>query len=104
MIRIDREGNRCAARSSRPRCGSTAVTGSSCSGRAPRSPIWAETISEFDDLCFLLPPRLAGVAQRAWSDPRAGGWTDHRVRLARHGRLWAQDDLAYFRSSAVDWR
>jgi hexosaminidase len=65
--------------------------------------IWAETISDFDDLSFLLLPRLAGVAHRAWSGPQLGGWTDHRDRLARHGRMWAQDDLTYFRSSAVDW-
>ena len=38
--------------------------------------IWAETISGFDDLSFLLLPRLAGVAHKAWSTPRAG-------RLAR---------------------
>ena len=30
--------------------------------------IWAETISGFDDLTFLLLPRLPGVAHRAWSD------------------------------------
>jgi hexosaminidase len=65
--------------------------------------IWAETISGFDDLSFLLLPRLAGVAHRAWSAPQPGGWADHRDRLARHGRLWAQDDLTYFRTSAVDW-
>ena len=29
--------------------------------------IWAETISGFDDLSFLLLPRLPGVAHRAWS-------------------------------------
>jgi hexosaminidase len=65
--------------------------------------IWAETISDFDDLCFLLLPRLAGVAHKAWSDPQVATWTDHRDRLARHGRLWAQDGLTYFRTSAVDW-
>jgi hexosaminidase len=65
--------------------------------------IWAETISGFDDLCFLLLPRLAGVAHKAWSSPQVATWTDHRDRLARHGRLWAQDGLAYFRSSTVDW-
>jgi hexosaminidase len=65
--------------------------------------IWAETISDFDDLCFLLLPRLAGVAHKAWSDPRVATWSDHRDRLARHGSLWAQDGLAYFRTSAVDW-
>jgi hexosaminidase len=65
--------------------------------------IWAETISDFGDLCFLLLPRLAGVAHKAWSDPRVATWTDHRNRLARHGRLWAQDGLTYFRTSTVDW-
>jgi len=65
--------------------------------------IWAETISGFDDLSFLLLPRLAGVAHKAWSDPRAASWTDHRDRLARHGALWAQDGLTYFRASTVDW-
>ncbi len=65
--------------------------------------IWAETISGFDDLCFLLLPRLPGVADRAWSAPQLASWAGHRNRLARHGRLWTQDDLTYFRSSAVDW-
>ena len=65
--------------------------------------IWAETITNFDDLCFLLLPRLPGVAHKAWSDPQVATWTDHRDRLARHGGLWAQDGLAYFRTSTVDW-
>jgi hexosaminidase len=65
--------------------------------------IWAETISGFDDLSFLLLPRLAGVAHQAWSGARATTWTDHRDRLARHGLLWAQDNLTYFRASSVDW-
>jgi hexosaminidase len=64
--------------------------------------VWAETISGFDDLSFLLLPRLPGVAHKAWS-ARATSWTDHRDRLARHGRLWAQDDLTYFRTTTVDW-
>ena len=65
--------------------------------------IWAETISGFDDLAFLLLPRLPGIAHRAWSDPRHGDWPGHRDRLARHGRLWAQDGLSYFRAATVGW-
>ena len=65
--------------------------------------IWAETISGFDDLSFLLLPRLAGVAHQAWSGAQATTWTGHRDRLARHGLLWAQDNLTYFRASSVDW-
>jgi hexosaminidase len=66
--------------------------------------IWAETISDLDDLTFLLLPRLPGVAQRAWGDPEATTWADHRARLAHHGRLWAQDGLTWFRAASVDWR
>ena len=66
--------------------------------------VWAETISGFGDLAFLLLPRLPGLAHKAWSDPRAASWTEHRDRLAWHARLWAQDDLEYFRAATVDWR
>ena len=65
--------------------------------------IWAETVSNFDDLCFLLLPRLAGVAEKAWSDPQVATWAGHRGCLARHGQLWAQDGLTYFRTSTLDW-
>jgi hexosaminidase len=36
--------------------------------------IWAETISDFGDLTFLLLPRLPGVATKAWcsAGPRLG--------------------------------
>ncbi len=62
--------------------------------------IWAETISGFDDLSFLLLPRLAGVAHKAWSQPQLSSWPGHRDRLARHRQLWAHDDLAHFRAFA----
>jgi hexosaminidase len=65
--------------------------------------IWAESITGFDDLSFLLLPRLPGVAHQGWSAPHLASWTAHRDRLAQHGRLWAQDDLTYFRTSTVDW-
>jgi hexosaminidase len=65
--------------------------------------IWCETISDFDDLTFLLLPRLAGVAHKAWSDPQDADWAEHADRIARHSRLWAQDDLTYFRANTVNW-
>jgi N-acetyl-beta-hexosaminidase len=61
------------------------------------------TVFDFGDLTFLLLPRLPGVAHQAWSEPDAGAWAGHRDRLARHGRLWAQDDLTYFRTSTMNW-
>ena len=67
------------------------------------SAIWAETVSDFDDLTFLVLPRLAGNAHKAWSEPRPGDWDEHRDRLAAHDRMWEQDGLSYFRSSLIPW-
>jgi hexosaminidase len=66
--------------------------------------IWGETIAGFDDMSFLVLPRLAGNAQKGWSEPRPGDWEEHRDALAGHGRLWEQDELPYFRSSGIAWR
>jgi hypothetical protein len=35
-----------------------------------------------------------------WSDPSAD-WSEHHDRLAAHRRLWEQDELTYFISSAI---
>jgi hexosaminidase len=65
--------------------------------------IWGETIADFEDLTFLVLPRLPGVAEKAWTAESRADWSDHRERLAHHGRLWSQDRLTYFRSSLIDW-
>lgn len=61
--------------------------------------IWCETIEGEDDLFFQLLPRLAGVAEKAWSDHRE--WDDYRARLAQQPQLWDAMGLTYFRSSVV---
>ena len=49
--------------------------------------IWGETVSDFDDVVFLVLPRLAGLAHKAWSLPLPADWERHRDALAAHGRL-----------------
>jgi hexosaminidase len=66
--------------------------------------VWCETVRGFDDLTFLLLPRLAGTAEKAWGAAGAVRWEEHRAVLARHGRLWGQDGLVFFRAETVDWR
>jgi len=58
--------------------------------------LWCETVRDIDDLTFLLLPRLAGAAEKAWGAPGAVRWPEHRDALARHERLWAQDGLTFF--------
>ena len=70
-------------------------------GAGVEAAIWAESIRDFDDLTFLLLPRLAGVAQKAWGDPGVS-WTEHRDRLTAHHRLWDERGLVYFTNTGAD--
>jgi hexosaminidase len=65
--------------------------------------IWARSARNFDEMSFLLLPRLAGIAHKAWSTPRENAWNQHRKGLAAHRRLWLQDRLTFFQTSVVDW-
>jgi hexosaminidase len=51
--------------------------------------MWAETVESFDDLAFLLLPRLATVAERAWTH-EATGWDEHCARLDGHRDTWSR--------------
>lgn len=64
--------------------------------------VFAERFKGFDDVIMLLLPRLASVAEAAWSG-RAPEWAEYRERLARHGRVWNQRGLAHFASTEVPW-
>ncbi len=65
--------------------------------------IWCETLASFEDLQFMLQPRLAGVAERAWVRPGPIDWTDYATRLARQRTSWRRDRWAFFRAPSVDW-
>lgn len=64
--------------------------------------LWAETITGTDDLTFLLLPRLAAVAETAWTG-RPADWTDYRERLAAHALIWTRLGLTFFASTEVPW-
>ena len=62
--------------------------------------IWAETIADFDNLSFLLPPRLSGIAQRLGARLRPLGYNrprwpapDVRTSIVPSNRLAGLDEL-----------
>jgi hexosaminidase len=75
--------------------------------------LWTETISNAADLQFMLLPRLAAIAERAWSPglsdtvaaPESAGtaWKEFAGRLARHESIWRTRGWDYFASSLVPW-
>ncbi|WP_182111245.1 MULTISPECIES: beta-N-acetylhexosaminidase [unclassified Actinotalea] len=62
--------------------------------------MWTETVASVAELQFMLLPRLAGVAEKAWSTaPRP--WQDFRGRLAGQVPLWEAQGWRYFRAASV---
>ena len=65
--------------------------------------LWTETIRTPEDLFRMLLPRLAAVAEVAWSAPHRRGWDGFARRVAAHARDWDAAGLAWHRSPQVSW-
>lgn len=67
------------------------------------APLWAETVGTVHDIEFMAFPRLAAVAELAWSPAGARRWDDFRRRLARVGLRWTALGVNFHRTPEVDW-
>lgn len=65
--------------------------------------VWSETIHSDEDLFTMLLPRLAAVAEVAWSVPPRRSWPDFAVRVARYAPAWDESGLPWHRSAQVAW-
>jgi len=65
--------------------------------------VWTETLKDLHDLTAMLLPRLAAVAEVAWSAPDQRDWDGFRTRVAAHGPFWDRFGFPWHRSPQVDW-
>jgi len=65
--------------------------------------VWTETLKDLHDLTAMLLPRLAAVAEVAWSAPEHRDWDGFRTRVAAHGPFWDRFGFPWHRSPQVDW-
>lgn len=63
--------------------------------------VWTETLRTFDEVCGMLLPRLAAVAEVAWSADT--DWDSFRGRIAPHAAAWDRLGLAWYASPQVAW-
>lgn len=71
------------------------------------APLWTETARDLADLDALAFPRIAGVAEAAWSaalgsDERRT-WDSFRTRVAQLSPLWTRQGIAFTPLPEVDW-
>lgn len=65
--------------------------------------IWTETVRTPEDLFLLLLPRLAAVAEVAWSRPDRRSWEGFAERVRHLARHWDRAGLTWYRSPQIPW-
>jgi hexosaminidase len=68
------------------------------------APIWSETLTTMADVEFLAFPRLAAVAEVAWSPQAARQWDEFRLRLGAQAPRWSALGINAYWSPLVDWQ
>lgn len=67
------------------------------------APLWAETLLTRQDYEYLAFPRLAAIAELAWSPREQVGWDSFRVRMAQQGTRLAALGVNFARVPDVSW-
>ncbi|GAB3164384.1 hypothetical protein GCM10027059_20400 [Myceligenerans halotolerans] len=65
--------------------------------------VWTETLVTRNDLFSMLLPRLAAVAEAAWTAQDGKNWESFRQRIATEAAAWRRDGTAYHPTPQVDW-
>ena len=65
--------------------------------------LWTETITNMDELEYMVFPRLPGIAEIGWSAPEIRSWDEYKTRLADHGNRFEAMDINFYRSDLVPW-
>lgn len=65
--------------------------------------VWTETLRTLDDLTTMLLPRLAAVAEVAWTDGDRRDWDDFAGRVAAQAGDWRARGIVFHPAEPVEW-
>jgi len=68
------------------------------------SPLWTETITNMDELEFMVFPRVVCHAEIGWTAPGARSWDEFKNRLGSQCKRFEMLGINYYPSSKVPWR
>lgn len=67
------------------------------------APLWTETITNMDEIEYMIFPRLPGIAEIGWTSEELRDWDDYRVRLGHHQARFEALGIDYYKSDLVPW-
>lgn len=67
------------------------------------APLWTETITNMDEIEYMIFPRIMGIAEIAWSPEGGRSWDEYKVRLGNQAPRLNALKIDYYKSSKVPW-
>jgi len=67
------------------------------------APLWSETITNMDEIEYMVFPRLAGIAEIGWTPSEKRDWNEYKIRLGQHGERFKAMEIDYYPSKLVPW-
>lgn len=67
------------------------------------APLWTETITNMEEMEYMVFPRLPGYAEIGWTAPSARSWDEYKVRLGNHSERLKAMDINFYPSKLVPW-
>jgi hexosaminidase len=68
------------------------------------SPLWTETVTNMNEMEYLVFPRLLGYAEIGWSQAEARSWEDYKLRLGNQAPIFREMGLNYYASELIKWQ
>jgi hexosaminidase len=65
--------------------------------------LWTETITNMDEIEYMVFPRLPGYAEIGWTPTSLRDWDDYKERLGNHGARFQAMDINFYQSPLVQW-
>jgi hexosaminidase len=65
------------------------------------SPLWTETVTNMEELEFMVFPRIIGHAEIGWTPDSLRVWDDYKVRLEKHSERLKIKEINYYTSDLI---
>ena len=67
------------------------------------APLWSETVTNRSDINYLAFPRLAALAEVAWTSKEKRSWDGFASRIPIQGDRWTIQGVDFYKSPKVTW-
>lgn len=67
------------------------------------APLWTETLTNIDEIEYMVFPRLPGIAEIGWTPAELRSWDEYKMRLGKFGERFEAMEIDYYRSPLVTW-